>query len=110
MQGIPDMRAWLAAGALLCGLAAAVWAQTGSMTDEYGAGSMEAPGSGTDDLPLQSLKPETETEVRALLESQGYSDIRNIQHDGEVITADAVRDGEPQYVVIRLKTESQDGG
>lgn len=106
------LRVVLTATALLCALAAPAAAQSpepsGAYSDE--GGHLDQGGTAPGDLPLEFTRPENERQVRALLESQGYADIRNIQMDGEVITADATRNGEPQQVVIRLKTESQDGG
>lgn len=83
----------------------------GALIDEGGSGEhLDEGGTAPGDLPLDYAKPQNEAQVRALLESQGWSDIRDIRIDGEVITASAMRNGERQEVVIRTKTESQDGG
>ena len=90
----------------------------GALIDEGGSGAQKLDedrhlnqgGTAPADLPPEFTRPENERQVRALLESQGYSDIQDIQMDGEVITANATRDGQRQEVVIRVKTESQDGG
>ena len=110
------IRILLAALAVTAAAAAPALAQPspqdgGALIDEGGSGEhLDEGGTAPGDLPLDFAKPQSETEVRALLESQGYSDIRDIRMEGEVITANAMRDGERQEVVIRLKTESQDGG
>ena len=86
----------------------------GALVDEGGSGNrdehLDEGGTAPGDLPLEFTRPENERQVRALLESQGYTEIDDIQIDGEVITANATRDGERHHVVIRTKTESQDGG
>jgi len=87
----------------------------GALIDEGGSGRIDnghpdEGGTAPADLPLEHAKPQSEAEIRALLENQGYTDIRDIRIDGEVITASATRNGERREVVIRTKTESQDGG
>lgn len=107
----------LLAAALAAGIAMPALAQPsdrdgGALIDEGGSGSPQLDRGGTmpDDLPLEFTRPENERQVRALLESQGYTDIQDIRMEGEVITAIAMRDGQRQDVVIRMKSDSQDGG
>lgn len=92
------------------GAAAAQAPSDRAPSDQAGGALIDEGGTAPGDLPLEFTRPENERQVRALLESQGYTDIRDIQMDGEVITASATRNGERQDVVIRMKSESQDGG
>lgn len=97
------------AAAILLALSPASWSQTPTAdSDQTGSGVMDE-----DSVPPaleDEAMPADEQEVRAFLESQGYSDIENVEMDGEIITADATRDGQRYRVEIRRMSESQDGG
>lgn len=106
------LAAALAAGIVMPALAQPSDREGGALIDEGGSGTPQLDRGGTmpDDLPLEFTRPENERQVRALLESQGYTDIQDIRMEGEVITAIATRDGQRQDVVIRMKSDGQDGG
>lgn len=96
------------AAAILLALSPAALAQTPTAdSDQTGSA---APGSAGDPALENDAMPADEGEVRAFLESQGYSNIENIEMDGEIITADATRDGQRYRVEIRRMSDSQDGG
>lgn len=94
--------------ALLLALSPAAWSQTPTADDQAGSGVMG--GANTEPSLEDEAMPADEQEVRAFLESQGYSDIENVEMDGEIITADATRDGQRYRVEIRRMSESQEGG
>jgi hypothetical protein len=99
----------LSAAAFLLALSPAVWSQTPTAdSDQSGRGIMADPSK--EPALENDAMPADEQEVRAFLESQGYSEIENVEMDGEIITADATRDGQRYRVEIRRMSESQDGG
>lgn len=97
------------AAAILLVPGSPAWAQgTGTGADQSGSAVMD--DRSTEPAMEDEVMPASEQEVRAFLESQGYSEIENIEMDGEVITVDATRDGQKYRVEIRRMSESQDGG
>jgi hypothetical protein len=97
------------AAAILLALSPAAWSQTPTADDnQTGSAVMSDPSK--EPAMEDEAMPANEQEVRAFLESQGYSEIENVEMDGEIITADATRDGQRYRVEIRRMSESQDGG
>ena len=96
------------AAAILLALSPGAWSQTPTADDNQTGSAITDPGK--EPALEDEAMPADEQEVRAFLESQGYSDIENVEMDGEIITADATRDGQRYRVEIRRMSESQDGG
>lgn len=97
------------ATAILLALSPAAWSQTPTADrDQTGSGVLSDPNK--EPAMEDEAMPANEQEVRAFLESQGYSEIENVEMGGEIITADATRDGQRYRVEIRRMSDSQDGG
>jgi Spy/CpxP family protein refolding chaperone len=96
------------AAALLAGsVSLAAYAQSSSTTPS----TTQSPGArvgGAMGQSGMSVAPEnsrmSETQVRSMLEKQGFTDVSDIEQRGEIISARGMRNGQMQRVLIDTRT------
>ncbi|HLT77763.1 MAG TPA: hypothetical protein VKZ87_10275 [Ferrovibrio sp.] len=96
--------------AMIYALAAGLVLGTGSLSFAQSSGSpgtMQSPTTrsgpsqpGTAASPGSSQSQVPESEVRRALEAHGFTDVKNVRQSGDIITADAKKDGKQQKVEI----------
>lgn len=83
-----------------------------------GAAAQQAPGGQRSPGAQQQQQPPGqpsqqglgETEARAMIEAHGYSNVEQLQPDGDGFTASAERDGEPVRVSINSRGQVSESG